>query len=78
MDLVFLPQWVHNLEVAWANPVYARFLRRLGSFARVVMVDRRGVGLSDRFSAQDVPPLEVLVEDLDGRRGPLGLQGLRG
>lgn len=63
-DLVFMPQWVHNLELAWANPVYTRFLRALGSFARVVLLDRRGVGLSDRFSAGEVPPLEILVDDL--------------
>jgi class 3 adenylate cyclase len=64
IELVFLPQWVHNLEVAWENPVYARFLQGLGSIARVAVVDRRGVGLSDRFSAREVPPLEVLVDDL--------------
>jgi class 3 adenylate cyclase len=63
-DLVFLPQWVHNLEIAWDNPVYARFLARLGSLARVTIMDRRGVGLSDRFSAGEVPPLEVLVDDV--------------
>jgi class 3 adenylate cyclase len=64
VDLVFLPQWVNNIELAWENPIYASFLHGLGSFARVLMLDRRGVGLSDRFSAGEVPPLEVLVDDL--------------
>lgn len=64
LELVFAPQWINNLEVAWSNPAFARFLARLGSFARVVFFDRRGTGLSDRFSADDVPPLETLVEDL--------------
>lgn len=61
---MYSPQWINNLEVAWSNKLVAKFLRRLGSFARVVFVDRRGMGLSDRLSATDVPPLETLVEDL--------------
>jgi class 3 adenylate cyclase len=63
-ELVYAPQWINNLEVAWGNPLYARFLNRLGSFARVLFVDRRGMGLSDRLSAADVPPLETLMDDL--------------
>lgn len=64
VDVVYVPQWINNLEVAWANPLYARFLQRLGSFSRLVVVDRRGMGLSDRLSAREVPPLETLVQDL--------------
>ena len=64
LELVFAPQWINNLDVAWQNPAFARFLNRLGSFARVLFFDRRGMGLSDRLSAEDAPPLETLVEDL--------------
>ena len=64
VELVYAPQWINNLEAAWSNPLYARFLNRLASLARVVFVDRRGMGLSDRLSATDVPPLETLMEDL--------------
>lgn len=64
VELVYAPQWINNLEVAWGNPLFARFLNRLASFARVVFVDRRGMGLSDRLSATDAPPLETLMEDL--------------
>jgi len=64
IELVYVPQWINNLELAWRNPLFARFLNQLGSFARVVFVDRRGMGLSDRLSATDVPPLETLMEDL--------------
>ena len=62
VELVYAPQWINNLELAWGNPLFARFLNRLGSFARVVFVDRRGMGLSDRLSATDAPPLG----DVDG------------
>jgi len=62
-DLVYLPPF-NNLEVVWENPLYAQFLRRLSSFARVVVIDRRGTGVSDRLSPHDLPPMEDLVDDL--------------
>src|SRR5262249_60896804 len=43
---------------------FRRLLTRPGSFARVAIVDRRGVGLSDRLSPQDLPPLEVVMDDI--------------
>jgi class 3 adenylate cyclase len=53
-----------NLEVVWENPLYSRYLRRLASIASVIMIDRRGTGISDRFGPDDVPPLEDLVDDI--------------
>ncbi|HEX9124304.1 MAG TPA: alpha/beta fold hydrolase [Actinomycetota bacterium] len=64
IDLVYVPAWVGNLEIAWENPAYARFLRYLASFSRLITLDRRGTGLSDRLSPRDLPPPEVLMEDL--------------
>jgi class 3 adenylate cyclase len=63
VDLVFVPV-VSNLEVLWENPLLEAFLRALGSFARLVVVDRRGAGVSDRYSPDDLPPLEDLVDDI--------------
>ena len=63
VDVAYLSPF-SNLEVIWENPRYARFLRSLGSFARLIIVDRRGTGVSDRVSASDLPPLEDLVDDL--------------
>ncbi|MFL5737919.1 MAG: alpha/beta fold hydrolase [Actinomycetota bacterium] len=65
MDLVFVPGYAANLQWQWELPSYARFLERLASFSRLIVVDRRGAGLSDRFSPQDLPPLEDLVDDLE-------------
>src|SRR5919201_1643799 len=62
-DLVYLSPY-NNLDLAWENPQYEHFLRRLSSFARVVVIDRRGTGVSDRYSPDDLPPLEDLVDDL--------------
>jgi class 3 adenylate cyclase len=39
-------------------------LTGLGSFARVAILDRRGVGLSDRLSPKDLPSLEVVMDDI--------------
>lgn len=61
-DLIFVPGWVSHIEYAWEEPMFARFLDRLGSFSRVVWFDKRGTGLSDRVSG--LPILEERMEDL--------------
>jgi class 3 adenylate cyclase len=65
IDLLFVPGYASNLQWQWELPSYARFLDRLPSFARLIVVDRRGAGLSDRFSPEDLPPLEDLADDLE-------------
>jgi len=47
VDLVHIPGAVSHLDFAWEHPGYVRFMRRLGSFARVAAYDKRGMGLSD-------------------------------
>jgi class 3 adenylate cyclase len=64
VDLLFVPGFWSNLAWNWQLPSYANFLRRLGSFCRLIVVDRRGSGLSDRLSPDDLPPLEILADDL--------------
>jgi class 3 adenylate cyclase len=51
-----------HLEVLWEEPRVARIFERLGRFARVVMFDRRGTGLSD--PAGDALTLEQQTDDL--------------
>ena len=74
VDMLCIPGFVSNLEYQWTFRPAAAFYRRLGSFARVTEVDRRGTGLSDRLSPDDLPPLEVLVEDLVAVMDDSGLQ----
>ncbi|MGZ8631304.1 MAG: adenylate/guanylate cyclase domain-containing protein, partial [Actinomycetota bacterium] len=64
VDLVYLQGYASHVDLNWASPYLARFLRGLASRARVIMTDRRGWGCSDRFSPGDVAPLEVQVDDL--------------
>jgi class 3 adenylate cyclase len=61
VDLVFVPSWVSQVEVLWENPNFARMLERMGQFARVIVFDRRGSGLSDRV---EFGPLETQIDDV--------------
>lgn len=61
-DLVLVPGWVSNMELFWEEPSAARFLERLASFARLILFDKRGTGLSDRVA--DIPTLETRMDDV--------------
>src|SRR4249920_1295412 len=67
VDLVFVPGFISNLDLMWEFPPYARFLHRLASFSRLIVMDRRGTGLSDRLSRP-----RPRARGVDGRseRGP--------
>jgi len=62
LDLVYIPGWVSNIEIFWEDPAYARFLKRLASFSRLIVFDQQGTGLSDRVS--EIPGLEVRMNDV--------------
>lgn len=62
IDLVFVMGWVSHLEYFWREPSFARFLRRLASFSRLILFDKRGTGLSDRVAA--LPTLEQRMDDV--------------
>lgn len=61
-DLILIPGWVSNLEVAWEEPAMVRFYERLASFTRLIILDKRGTGLSDRFDG--APDLETRMDDV--------------
>jgi pimeloyl-ACP methyl ester carboxylesterase len=64
-DLVFIDHWLTNLDVMWESPVYVGFNNRLSSFARLILYDKRGTGVSDPPShPQLVATVEDAVEDL--------------
>ncbi len=60
--LVFVPGFVSNVEAWWEQPQLARSLQRLASFSRLVLLDKRGTGLSDPVA--EVPSLEERMLDL--------------
>lgn len=64
IDIVFVMGWVSHLEYFWAEPRFAAFLRRLASFSRLILFDKRGTGLSDRVPLSELPTLEQRMEDV--------------
>lgn len=64
IDLVFVMGWVSHLEYFWREPRFARFLLRLASFARLILFDKRGTGLSDRVPLNELPTLEQRMDDV--------------
>jgi pimeloyl-ACP methyl ester carboxylesterase len=61
-DLVLAPGSVTHLEILWEEPRVQRFLTRLAGFSRLIVMDPRGLGLSDRLT--EVPTLNERVADL--------------
>ena len=64
VDMVFVMGWVTNIEVMWEEPEFARFLDRLASFSRLILFDKRGMGLSDRVPEDRLPDLETRMSDV--------------
>ena len=50
IDVVHVPPFISNLELQWQDSNQARYFRRLASFSRLIMFDKRGAGISDRIS----------------------------
>jgi class 3 adenylate cyclase/pimeloyl-ACP methyl ester carboxylesterase len=61
--LVMLPTAPSHLDLMWTDPGYTQVLRRVGTFARTVIVDPRGIGLSDPLD--HVPTVEEGADDLE-------------
>ncbi|HYO82911.1 MAG TPA: alpha/beta fold hydrolase, partial [Bryobacteraceae bacterium] len=72
VDLVFVMGWVSHLEYFWTEPRFARFLERLSSFCRVVLIDKRGTGMSDRVPLDQLPTIEQRMEDLHAVMDSIG------
>jgi class 3 adenylate cyclase len=75
LDLVFINRMAATIGYMWEIPDFARLLRRLGTMARVIALDSRGVGLSDRrLPSQRTLALEQRMMDIravmDAARSP--------
>jgi len=62
VDLVFVRGFAGDLLSVWEQPLLVRFIDALSDFARVILIDKRGTGLSDRV--REVPTLETRMDDL--------------
>ena len=61
VDLVYVDV-ISHLELGWEVPSHAGFLNRLASVGRLVMLNQRGIGMSDRFAG--APTLETRMDDI--------------
>jgi class 3 adenylate cyclase len=62
LDLVWVPGLASNLEIEWDEPFRFRLFQRLASFSRLMVFDKRGMGLSDRNVG--APTLEERMDDV--------------
>jgi pimeloyl-ACP methyl ester carboxylesterase len=69
VDLVFVAGALTNLNVLWDMPDYRRWIEQLASFSRVILFDKRGMGLSDRVR---VGTLEERMDDVRAIMDDLG------
>ena len=53
-DIVLIPGTLSHVELLWEVPVNEHLLKRLTAFARVIVFDKRGQGLSDRVADQTI------------------------
>ncbi len=61
VDLIFVPFMI-NLVWAWEQPIFVEFCRGLADFSRLILLDKRGTGLSDR--PRDLPGFETRMDDI--------------
>ncbi len=78
VDLLWAPSLGDALDARWEYPPFASFLRRLASFSRLIMFDRRGIGGSDPVSGQALPSWEgwsadalAVLDAVDSERAAL-------
>jgi DNA-binding SARP family transcriptional activator/pimeloyl-ACP methyl ester carboxylesterase len=62
LDILIMPGFVSHVERVWEHPACRTFLRAMMGLGRLVLLDRRGVGLSDRIGS--APDVDATAEDI--------------
>jgi class 3 adenylate cyclase/pimeloyl-ACP methyl ester carboxylesterase len=62
LDIVYVSNWTSHVEETWAWPTYGRFVHRLGTLGRVILMDLPGCGLSDPVSLAELPSVEQWMD----------------
>ena len=76
IDLLWVPGFASNVEAAWQLPEMAAFTRRLASFCRLIVFDKRGTGMSDRGSQiftleQRMHDVQAILDEIGSERAAL-------
>ena len=64
IDVALVDQWFSNVDGQWDVAPVAELRRRLAASARLIMFDKRGVGLSDPVALRSLPSIETWMDDL--------------
>jgi len=75
-DLLVVPGFISNVEALWQSPDQTAFFRRLASFCRVILFDKRGTGMSDRGSQiftleQRMHDVQAILDEVGSERAAL-------
>jgi len=62
IDVVLVPGYVSHVEMLWDFPGAVRMIERITSFARLILFDKRGGGMSDPVAG--APILEERIDDV--------------
>jgi class 3 adenylate cyclase len=72
-DIVFVPGFISHVELIWEMPAAVHLIQRMSSFARLIMFDKRGTGLSDPVVG--FPTLEERMDDVRAVMAAAGSTG---
>jgi pimeloyl-ACP methyl ester carboxylesterase len=64
IDLVFVQHGNAPVDLIWDLPIFARSMRRLASFCRVILIDLRGWGSSERIALDEMPTMQAWMDDI--------------
>jgi pimeloyl-ACP methyl ester carboxylesterase len=64
IDIVLQIGFASQLDLNWESPRRASFMRGLAGHGRLIVSERRGMGLSERYAPADIPPLEITADDM--------------
>jgi len=62
VDLIYVQGAFTHLDTYWELPAYRRYCERLGTFSRLILFDKRGMGMSDRVPGGT--PLDTRMDDI--------------
>jgi pimeloyl-ACP methyl ester carboxylesterase len=74
LDLVLVHGWVQSFDAGWEIEPIKRFYLRLASFSRLILFDKRGIGLSDRVAVDHLPTLETRMDDMRAVMDDVGVK----
>jgi class 3 adenylate cyclase len=74
VDILVMSAYFSNVEHAWALPVTRQVNERLAALGRVIRLDGRGTGLSDRLRGGRLPTLEERIDDMRAVLDEVGSQ----